>query len=250
MTRPWLTVAAETTRDGLLELKQRERDYLITLGGRIVMTSAAHRSEDALAHLACAGLRERPGARVFVSGLGMGFTLRAALNALPADARVVVAELNPIVAGWCAGPLAALTDGAARDPRVTLEVVGAVPRLARPSARGEFDAIVLDLYEGPRAAVAAGDPLYGRAAVACFRAALRRAGLLAVWCEARSPGFERWLEAAGLQHELQRVGRGARVHFVYLARAAPARLPSAAGRARPTARPSIQKPARNGRRRP
>jgi spermidine synthase len=243
VTRPWLTVAAEATPDGLLELKQRERDYLITLDGRVVMTSAAHRSEDALAELACAGLRERAGARVFVSGLGMGYTLRAALEALQPDARVVVAELNPIVARWCEGPLAALTGGAASDPRVTLELVDAVKRLGRPAARGEFDAIVLDLYEGPRTAVAPGHALYGRAAAAGFRAALRPDGVLAVWCEARSPGFERWLEAAGLRHDLQRVGRGARHHFVYLARPAP----SGARAAAPAPRPRAQKPAQKGR---
>ncbi|HQY60579.1 MAG TPA: hypothetical protein PK141_04235 [Polyangiaceae bacterium] len=221
MTRPWITAAAERTPDGLLELKQRERDFLITLGGRVVMTSAAHRSEDALAVLACAGLGERAGARVFVSGLGMGYTLRAALDALRPDARVVVAELNPIVARWCAGPLAGLTGGAASDPRVTLELVDAVARLGRPSARGEFDAIVLDLYEGPPTAVAPGHPLYGRAATVAFRAALRPGGVLAVWGEARSPGFERWLEAAGFRHELERAGRGARQHTIYLARPAP-----------------------------
>ena len=241
MTRPWLTVATEATPDGALELKQRERDYLITLDGRVVMTSAAHRSEDALAELACAGLRDRPGARVFVSGLGMGYTLRAALDALRPDARVVVAELNPIVARWCEGPLAALTGSAARDPRVTLELVDAVARLGRASARGEFDAIVLDLYEGPRTAVAPGHAVYGRAAAAGFRAALREGGVLAVWCEARSPGFERWLEAAGLRHDLQRVGRGARQHFVYLARPAPG--------AASAPRPRAQKPAQKGRRR-
>src|SRR6478609_8071515 len=123
MALPWVTLASVPTAEGLLDLRRRgEKDFLITIGGRVLMTSAAHRSEDALAKLACAGLRAKRRARVLVSGLGMGFTLRAALDELADDAEVTVAELNAVVVDWCKGPLAPLTAAAARDPRVTVEI--------------------------------------------------------------------------------------------------------------------------------
>src|SRR5689334_5748220 len=109
MAQRWETIGVA----GPLELRRRgTHDFLITIGGRVVMTSASHRSEDALATLTCAALRARPRPRVLIGGLGMGYTLRAALNALPATAKLVVAELNPQVVAWCRGPLAVLTQSA------------------------------------------------------------------------------------------------------------------------------------------
>lgn len=221
MSRPWETIASEPTPDGPLELRRRGDDYLITIRGRVLMTSAAHRSEDALARLGCAGLRARGGVRVLIGGLGMGFTLRAALDELGPDAVVVVAELNAVVAAWCRGPLAELTSGAALEPRVTLEIVDVaalVRRVATQRSEPRFDAIVLDLYEGPQTHVRPNDPLYGPAAVVHMRDALRPDGVLAVWCENASAGFERSLAAAGLAFERHRVGHGGRVHLVYVAR--------------------------------
>lgn len=236
LTRPWLTVGAEPTSDGPLELKRRgEKDFLITIRGRVLMSSAAHRSEDALARLACAGLRERRRARVLVSGLGMGFTLRAALSELGPSARVVVAELNPVVAAWCKGPLAPLTDGAANDPRVALEIVDVAKKLRETAELDEekrFDAVVLDMYEGPPSVVSPQDPLYGPAAIVRTRGALKPDGALAVWCEARSTGFERSLRAAGFAFELHRVGHGGRIHFVYEARPDKPAAPRRPGRPR------------------
>jgi spermidine synthase len=221
MTRPWDTLDTVTTPEGPLALKRRgESDYLITLSGRVVMTSAAHRSEDALATLGCAGLGgERP-SRVLVGGLGMGFTLRAALDALGPRARVTVAELNAVVAAWCQGPLAPLTRGAAVDPRVSIVVadVNTVLAAARP-AHERFDAVLLDLYQGPQARVRPGDPLYGPAATARARGALVPGGVLAVWCEQPSPGYEQALATAGFTVEKHRAGRGGRVHLIYVGRA-------------------------------
>ena len=98
------------TPEGPLELRQRgERGFLITIAGRVLMTSEATRSEHALARLACEALGGRPRPRLLLGGLGMGFTLREALDQLPPDARVVVVDLNPVVVDWCRGPLAALT---------------------------------------------------------------------------------------------------------------------------------------------
>jgi spermidine synthase len=221
MTRPWETIASVHTAAGLLDLRRRgDKDFLITIRGRVLMSSAAHRSEDALAKLACAGLRQRPGVRVLVSGLGMGYTLRAALDELAPDAKVVVAELNEVVADWCEGPLGPLTGNAAMDPRVTIEIVDVAERIAdvaRDAKVPRFDAIVLDMYEGPHAQVRPSDPLYGPGAVLRTKKALGATGVFAVWCEAASPGFERSLRAAGFRYTLERAGKGARIHYVYLA---------------------------------
>lgn len=222
MTRPWETIATVETAEGPLDLRRRgDKDFLITIRGRVLMSSAAHRSEDALAKLACAGLRDKPKARVLVSGLGMGFTLRAALDELAADALVTVAELNEVVVDWCEGPLGALTGDAATDPRVTVEIVDVaehLAELARSPGAPRYDAIVLDMYEGPHTQVRPSDPLYGPAAVVRTKKALAPNGVLAVWCEAASAGFERALRDAGFAYSLEKAGKGARIHHVYLAR--------------------------------
>jgi spermidine synthase len=236
MANPWETLASVSTAEGPLALLRRgEKDFLITIKGRVLMTSAAHRSEDALAKLACGALRNQAGARVLVSGLGMGFTLRAALDELAADAEVVVAELNAVVVEWCEGPLGPLTAGAARDPRVTIEITNVAHLLARVAedARApRFDAIVLDMHEGPQTNVRPNDPLYGPAAVLRTRKALAASGVFAVWCEGPSPGFEQSLRAAGLHYERVRAGHGARIHHVYVARTTATR--PTATRERPT----------------
>lgn len=222
MARPWETLASVKTAEGALDLRRRgDKDFLITIGGRVLMSSAAHRSEDALAKLACAGLRDVRRARVLVSGLGMGFTLRAALDELADDAEVIVAELNAVVVEWCEGPLAPLIADAARDPRVTVEVVDVAVRIAdvtRAAKERKFDAIVLDMYEGPQSQVRSSDPLYGPAAVLRASKALTARGVFAVWCEGASAGFERSLRAAGFRYRFERAGRGARIHYVYVAR--------------------------------
>jgi spermidine synthase len=242
VTRPWVTIQRVETRDGALELRRRgERDFLILLDGRILMSSAAHRSEQALASQACARLAGRANPSLLIGGLGMGFTLRAALDALPADARICVAELHACVVEWCRGVLAPLTGGAALDPRVTIEL-GDVGALIRRAARGgdRFDGILLDLYAGP----AGGGPPGRKAAkrprsepkaseggpprsMACFepgmlaaaRAALARAGVYAVWSEQPDPAFEKRLRAAGFDAVLSRPGRGGLRHAVYTATA-------------------------------
>jgi spermidine synthase len=223
MTRPWQTIASVATAEGALELRRRgdegkAADWLIVVAGRVLMTSSARRSEEELARLAIAALPEASARkpRVLVGGLGMGFTLRAALDALPASARVTVAELNPDVVAWCRGPLAAATDAALSDPRVEV-VVGDVARVIAGAGSGAFDAIVLDLYEGPNAATQdASDPFYGQAALARSRAALVRGGVLAVWSEDPDAAFERRFAGAGFEVTTHRSGKGGRTHVVYL----------------------------------
>lgn len=230
MAIPWETLETVETADGPLALLRRgERDFLLTVRGRVLMTSAAHRSEDDLAKLACEGLGKDAPARVLISGLGMGFTLRAALDVLGPRAWVVVAELNPIVAAWCEGPLAVLTNGALKDRRVRLvldDVSQVIREVADGPAERRFDAIVLDMYEGPQGRGARQHPIYGVKAVETTFRALNENGTFAVWCEQRSADFERALRAAGFAFDMKRTGHGGRVHLVYLARAL-------RGRARP-----------------
>jgi spermidine synthase len=222
VTLPWKTLASVETADGPLELRRRgEKDFLILIRGRVLMSSAAHRSEDALARHGCEGLKTRAKARVLVSGLGMGYTLRAALDELAADAQVVVAELNPVVVEWCAGPLSALTANAANDPRVKLEVSDVADSIADVAVRRQkprFDSIILDMYEGPQSRLSPRDPLYGPSAVARVRDALLPGGTFAVWCEGKSPGFETSLQLAQFEFKLARAGKGARIHYIYVAR--------------------------------
>jgi spermidine synthase len=217
MTRPWQTIASVPTPEGALELRRRGADdFLILVGGRVLMTSSARRSEEELARRACALLSGRASPRVLVGGLGMGFTLRAALDALPAAAAVTVVELNPDVVSWCRGPLASLTDAALADARVDV-VVDDVARVIARAPAASFDAIVLDLYEGPNAATqAADDPFYGKAALARARSALRPGGVLAVWAEDPDATFARRMEAAGFTLTTHRSGRGGRIHLIYL----------------------------------
>jgi len=208
-------------------LRQRgPHDFLITIDGRVLMTSAAHRSEQALAQVACLPLAGRPEPSVLIGGLGMGYTLRAALDALPERARVVVAEIEPAVARWCEGPLAALSDHALSDSRASVEIsdVASIVTAAAEGARARFDAIALDLFEGPRGTRGEDDhPLYGRAMLARVRAALTHAGTFAVWSEEAAPGFEKRLVRAGFDTLRQRVGRGGRHHLVYRATPGPSR---------------------------
>jgi spermidine synthase len=222
MSLPWQTLAAEQTRDGLLELRCRGgRDYLILIGGRILMSSSAHRSEVELARLGTWGLLARSGVRVLVSGLGMGFTLEATLKLVGKDARVDVAELNPVVAEWCRGPLGPLTANAAQDRRTTihlLDVAQQLRNIANSPAHDHYDSVILDMYEGPQARVVHAHPIYGLDALSATRAALKPAGVLAVWCEAASRGFERNLDAAGFSFKLEKAGHGARIHMVYVAK--------------------------------
>ena len=217
MARPWQTLATVPTAEGALELRRRGDDeFLIVIAGRVLMTSVARRSEEALARRACAGLAGRPTPRVLIGGLGMGYTLRAALDALPATAQVVVAELHSVVLDWCAGPLAGLTGAAVQDARVRVEIAD-VARVIVTAPAASYDAIVLDLYEGPHAATQrADDPFYGPAALERARAALARGGVLAVWSEDPDAAFARRFTAAGFEVSSHREGRGGRAHIVYL----------------------------------
>ena len=219
MPRPWEILETVSTPEGDLQLRRRdERDFLITVGGRVLMNSLANLSERELGRLGCAPVAARPCPRVVLGGLGMGFTLRAALDALPPQAEVTVLELNPVVERWCRGPLAHLAGRALDDPR-TRVVIGDVARFLAQAPEGSLDAIVLDLYEGPHLATQGSrDPFYGTVALERDRRALAGGGVLAVWAEETDRAFEERLRRAGFQVELLRPGRGGKKHAVYLGR--------------------------------
>jgi spermidine synthase len=223
MAIPWKTIERVDTKEGVLELRQRgPRDFLITVGGLVLMNSTAHRSEVALGRLACGHLQEHGAPRVLVGGLGMGYTLRAVLDTLPATGQVVVAELNPVVVQWCRGPLAELTGCAVDDPRVTVEIAD-VAKVIRTAAdvggKERFNAIVLDLYTGPDYHThKRDDPLYGSRAVENSRTALKPGGTFAVWGENYDEGFAKRLQAAGFSVNCERPGKGGLRHIVYVAK--------------------------------
>ena len=228
MARPWRLVDRAAVAEGLLDLRQRgETDFLITIDGRVLMNSSAPTSEIVLAQLACEPLKNKKNVRVLMGGLGMGFTLKAALDNLPADAAVVVAELHPIIVTWCRGPLAHLSAGAVDDPRVKIVIddVAALIQAAATQGKGHrFDAIILDLYDGPHAGAAGrGGNWYGNQALALSRSALKADGVFAVWSEDPDQAFEKRLQAAGFSVNRQRPGRGGRRHVVYIARKRPLR---------------------------
>lgn len=222
MTKQWQTLDSQQSADGLLELRQRSgSDFLITINGRVLMNSHANKSEILLSKLACNSMNTKKDPRVLIGGLGMGCTLRSALDELPGNALVVVAELNPIVVKWCRGPLADLTGGAVNDPRVTIEIADVASIIRNSAINGgenRFDAIILDLYEGPfEAAKERGASIYGETALAVSSTALMPGGVFAVWSEDPDKAFERRLVRAGFSFQRHRPLRGNR-HIVYIAK--------------------------------
>lgn len=222
MARPWQTLDSADTEAGRLELRRRGDDeFLIVIAGRVLMNSRQNRSEVVVGRWPCEELAGHPAPRVLIGGLGMGCTLRAALDVLPASAQVVVAELNPAIERWCRGPLAAVHAHALDDPRVRVELADVARVIEAHAAKDapRFDAIVLDLYEGPHAKTdAERDPLYGRRALERTRQALHPGGYLAVWSEAADAGFEKRLAGARFEVQRARPGRGGLRHSVHLAR--------------------------------
>jgi spermidine synthase len=205
-----------------LELLRHDGTYTIRVGGAELMSTRRHHSEEALAELACADLRATPGARVLIGGLGLGFTLRAALRLLPADARVDVAELVPAVVEWNLNPEFDLARDALLDPRVALAVEDVAAAIARSPAA--FDAIILDVDNGAEALTTRGNAaLYSDAGIYAATAALRPGGRIAWWAAEPEPAFERALRRAGLRVERVRAStwKGSRLaHSILLARRA------------------------------
>ncbi len=185
---------------GELKLFRRGGDHMIVLDRNELMNSRMSGSEEALAVMTCERLGARAAPRLLIGGYGMGFTLRAALAVLAQDARVTVAELVPGIVAWARGPMAELTAGCLDDPRVDL-VEDDVAASIR-AGRGEYDAILLDVDNGPDGLTRAGnDRLYSAAGLAAARGALTPGGVLAVWSAGPDPRFARRLGEAGFAVE-------------------------------------------------
>ena len=204
---------------GELRLMQRGAEFSIMAGAIELMNSRVSGSEQALATLACGRIAGRADARVLIGGLGMGFTLRAALAALGEGAKVTVAELVPAVVAWARGPMAAVFGDCLDDGRVGIHQ-GDVAELLRPGG-ARYDAILLDVDNGPEGLTRkANDALYNLSGLRAAHAALRPGGVLAVWSSGQHPDFTGRLRQAGYEVEEVRArasgGRGAR-HVIWIA---------------------------------
>lgn len=218
---PWIHLAtAAIPGGGELRLMRRGDEFSIRLGANELMNSRLGGSEEALATLACRKLSGRPRPRILIGGLGMGFTLRAALAVLGDDAVVDVAELVPEVIAWGGGAMADLFEGSLTDRRVSIiprdvgELIGA--------ASARYDAILLDVDNGPEGlSRKANDRLYDASGLAAARAALRDGGVLAVWSSGPDDDFTRRLRRGGFavnEVPVRAVGkRGGSRHLIWLA---------------------------------
>ena len=205
---------------GELRLIRRGDDYWIMLGANALMSTRLRGSEEALATLACERIAGRPRPAVLIGGLGMGFTLRAALGALPRDASVVVSELVPAIVKWARGPMAHVHGASLDDSRVRIAESDVGDLIA--AARSDYDAILLDVDNGPDALSRdTNDRLYDLEGLRRSRAALRPGGLLAIWSAAPDPAFARRLGKAGFAVEEVTVrahaGRKGAKHMIWLA---------------------------------
>jgi spermidine synthase len=219
---PWEFLDSTKVPGGAGEicLYKRGEEFSIRVNGRELMNSRVHGSEEALAELASARVANHLRAQVLIGGLGMGYTLAAALRRIGAEARVVVAELVPAVVTWNRGPLADLAGRPLQDRRVTVREadVAQILRLERQA----YDAILLDVDNGPEGLVRGeNDWLYARPGLEAAFAALRPAGVLAVWSSGPNRVFSQRLRRAGFAvEEIQaraRDTRGGRRHTIWLA---------------------------------
>src|SRR6266404_1407667 len=195
---PWLQI--DTARvpgaDVELRLMQRGAEFSMRLGQNELMSSRLSGSEEALATLACRRIEAVKRPNLLIGGLGMGFTLRAALAVLGTDARITVAELVPAVIAWARGPMANIFADSLDDPRASILNADVIEVIrSHPSA---FDAILLDVDNGPEGLIRkANDALYTLKGLKAIRQALRRGGVLAVWSSGPDPLFSKRLRDAG-----------------------------------------------------
>ena len=221
---PWVELDSAEAPGGKerLRVKQRGTEFSIMLGANELMNSRLSGSEEALATLTQERLAHVARPSILIGGLGMGFTLRAALAVFPKAARIDVVELVPSVVRWARGPMAELHAGSLDDPRVTIVESDVAKIIGRASAA--YDAILLDVDNGPEGlTVEAIDALYAHRGLAAARAALKPGGILAVWSQGPDARFAARLRQSGFEVEEMRVRasrskRGAR-HIIWLAKA-------------------------------
>ena len=221
---PWSLVdRAQVPGGGELRLMRRGAEFSIKLDGNELMNSRLSGSEQALATLTCAAIATHREPRLLIGGLGMGFTLRAALGALPQDAHIDVAELVPAVVAWARGPMAEIYGGSLSDARVQLHETDVGALIGAGASR--YDAILLDVDNGPDGLSRPGnDALYDAVGLSAAHRALRPGGVLAVWSSATDQDFTRRLRQAGFGVDEKRVrahGSGGARHVIWLATRGP-----------------------------
>ena len=207
---------------GELRLVRRGDDYWIMIGANALMSTRLRGSEEALATLACERIAGRPKPALLIGGLGMGFTLRAALEVLPTASEVVVSELVPAIVAWARGPMAHVHGGSLEDLRVSVLESDVGELIA--AARSTYDAILLDVDNGPDALSRdSNESLYDLDGLRRARSALKPGGLLAIWSAAPDPAFAKRLGRAGFAVEEVTVrahaGRKGAKHMIWLASA-------------------------------
>ena len=218
---PWLLIdKAQVPGGGELRLMRRGAEFSIMFGQVELMNSRLSGSEQALATIACERIRARERPRILIGGLGMGFTLRAALAVLGSEARIDVAELVPAVVAWARGPLAEVFGDSLADPRVRLREAD-VGRLIR-DGRSSYDAILLDVDNGPEGLTRkANDALYDTQGLRAAHAALDPGGVLAVWSSGPNLDFTRRLRRTGFAVDQARANangtRGGPRHLIWIA---------------------------------
>jgi len=202
--KPTILRAQATTPDGkVMSLHEHDGALVIRVAGVELMSTRQHHSEERLADVACDHVRGRPQPRVLIGGLGLGFTLRAALARLGPDASVVVVELMPAVVEWNRDPAYGLAGEALADPRVET-IVGDVADVLKAS-RGDFDAIILDVDNGASGlSTGSNDRLYAPAGLSLAHAALKGGGCLVVWSATDDSSFVERMRRAGYDVAVER----------------------------------------------
>lgn len=204
-----------------LTLYRHGKDFMIVLNRNELMNTRMSGSEEALATMSCDRIKDNPSPHLLIGGYGMGFTLRSALGVLGADAKVTVAELVPEIIEWARGPMKELTAGCLDDRRVTLAHDDVANMIG--SGRGIYDAILLDVDNGPDGLVRPeNNRIYSSRGLRAARNALRQNGVLAIWSAGRDPAFTRRLNSAGFVVDEVGVrarsnGKGA-YHVIWFAR--------------------------------
>lgn len=198
-------LAEGTAPDGsVLTLYRHDGAYFIRVRGVDLMSTRRYESEERLADVVCRPLRAVPGAAVLIGGLGLGFTLKAALRALPQDARVTVVEIVEEIIGWNRNPEYGLAAAALADPRVDVRHADVLDVLRE--SRGRFDGVMLDVDNGAEAlTTGSNSKLYRSSGVRATIAALRPGGRVAYWSAGDDPRFAAVLRAAGLEVDVERV---------------------------------------------